>query len=138
MGLVIDTSALVAVERQGAEWETLLGSHAGEPVALPAIVYAELLVGAALADTSRRAARRRARIEALVAVTGLLEFGGAIAERWALLFGELSRQGRMIPANDLAVAASALHLGYGVLVGPADEAHFRSIAGLHVETVGSP
>lgn len=136
MGLVIDTSALVALERRDADWAQLLGPHAQEAVAVPAIVYAELLVGAALADTVRRADRRRRRIEALVAVTGLVEFGAAVAERWALLFGELSRKGRMIPANDLAVAATALHLDYGVLVGPADESHFRNIADLRVEAVG--
>ncbi len=46
-----------------------------------------------------------------------------------------SRQGRLIPANDLAVAATAFHLGYGVLVGPRDEAHFRRVQGLHVVTL---
>lgn len=48
-------------------------------------------------------------------------------------FTTLSRQGRLIPANDLAVAAPALHLGFGVVVGPRDEAHFRSVPGLRVE-----
>ena len=39
----------------------------------------------------------------------------------------------MIPANDLAVAATALQLEYGVLVGPQDEAHFRRVPGLRCE-----
>ena len=60
------------------------------------------------------------------------------AERWAELFATLSRRGRLIPANDLAVAATALHLGFGVLVGPQDEAHFRSVPGLRVERLALP
>ena len=43
------------------------------------------------------------------------------------------REGHLIPANDLAVAATALHLGFGVVVGQQDEAHFRSVPGLRVE-----
>ncbi|MBI4634989.1 MAG: hypothetical protein HY727_01440 [Candidatus Rokubacteria bacterium] len=45
----------------------------------------------------------------------------------------LSRAGRLILANDLAVAATVLHLGFGVLVGPAGDEHFRQVAGLRVE-----
>ena len=81
MELVIDTSALVAVERASASWETALSTLG----------------------------------------------------RWAELFTTLSRAGHLIPANDLAVAATALHLGFGVVVGPQDEAHFRSVPGLRVE-----
>ncbi|MGQ0816350.1 MAG: PIN domain-containing protein [Gemmatimonadota bacterium] len=136
MGVVIDTSALIAVERHGLGWESLLGAHKSEPATLPAIVYAELLVGVALADTPERAARRRARLDELVAITGVVDFGQAIAQRWAELFADLSKAGRLIPSNDLAVAATALHLGLGVLVGPADEAHFRRVQGLQVQVLG--
>jgi predicted nucleic acid-binding protein len=41
MGIVIDTSALVALERSGSDWARLLTSNEDEPVALPAIIYAE-------------------------------------------------------------------------------------------------
>lgn len=136
MGLVIDTSAAVAIERSGADWAELIDAHSGEHVALPAIVYAELLVGVELADSAKRARQRRRAVEALVAVAGLVEFGSAIAEVWSELFAVLSRTGRMIPANDLAVAATAVHLGYGVLSGPQDESHFRAVPELRVEILG--
>jgi predicted nucleic acid-binding protein len=100
---------------------------------LPAIVYAELLVGVRLADTPTRAASRRAKIGALLTRVPIVLFGPEIAERWADLFATLSREGRLIPANDLAVAATAFHLGFGALVGPDDEAHFRRVSGLRVE-----
>jgi predicted nucleic acid-binding protein len=98
MGLVIDTSAMVALERTTEAWETVLADRADEPAVVPAIVYAELLVGVLLADSASRAAA-----------------------------------GTLIPSNDLAVAATALHLGFGVLVGPQDEAHFRRVPELRVE-----
>lgn len=130
MGLVIDTSALVALERASTSW--IESAPEDEPVAIPAIVYAELLVGARLADHPRRAAARRSKIDALVSAVPIVPFGATVAERWADLFSTLSRTGQLIPANDLAVAATALELGFGVLVGPRDEAHFRRVPALRV------
>ncbi len=132
---MIDTSALVALERAVAGWEGALASLGDEPAAIPAIVCAELLAGVHLAQSPARAASRRAKIQAVIAKVPVVDFGLAIAERWAELFGALSRRGRLIPANDLAVAATALHLGFGVVVGPADEAHFRAVPDLRVEVL---
>lgn len=100
-------------------------------VALPAIVLAELLVGVQLTGTGR------AKVESLLARVALVDFGREIAEIWAKLLVDLRRAGAVIPPNDLQVAATAIHLGYGVLVGDRDEAHFRRIEGLRVE-VASP
>ena len=141
MGLVIDTSALIAVERragrtQGAgTWAVLLKGLSTEPAVLPAVVLAELLVGVSMADTATRAAARRARIDALLAHVPVVDFDAAIAEEWARLFATLSRHGRLIPSNDLSVAATAKRLDYGVLVGPSDERHFKVVGDLRVETL---
>jgi predicted nucleic acid-binding protein len=132
VGVVIDTSALVALERASSGWQDALSDLGEEPVALPAIVYSELLVGVQLADSVVRASSRRAKIAALVSRVPIVDFGREIAERWADLFATLSRQGQRIPANDLAVAATALHLEFGVLVGGRDEAHFRRVPTLRV------
>lgn len=118
MGLVIDTSALVVVERSATAWEDALSAIGDEPAVVPAIVYAELLVGVRLAKTPHRAASRRSKIRAFISRIPIVEFGPEIAERCADLFATLHRKGRLIPANDLAVAATAFHLGFGVLVGP--------------------
>src|SRR3990172_5706358 len=57
VGLVIDTSALVALERAETVWERLIPPElAVEEAVLPAIVYPELLAGVHLADTPARAA----------------------------------------------------------------------------------
>lgn len=135
MGLVIDTSALVAVERAASSWEEGLASIGNEPIALPAIVCAELLAGVHLAQSTARAESRRAKIRALIAQVPVVDFGLQVAERWAELFATLSRRGQLIPANDLLVASTATYLGFGVLVGPGDETHFRSVPGLRVEVL---
>jgi predicted nucleic acid-binding protein len=138
MGLVIDTSALVAVERAGAAWEAAIGTFGAEPAVVPAVVYAELMVGVRLADTAARAERRRARIEGLMSRCPVIDFGADIADVWADLFSKLSRSGTLIPSNDLAVAATAVHLGFGVVIGPRDERHFRRIEGLRCEVITAP
>jgi tRNA(fMet)-specific endonuclease VapC len=134
VGLVIDTSALVALERSDTAWSDGLPD---EPAALAAIVYAELLVGVKMAESRRRAEGRRAKIDALLTTTPVVDFGLGAAERWADLYTQLSRRGQLIPANDLVVAATALELEYGVLVGPTDEAHFRRVPSLRVVVLGA-
>ena len=141
MGVVVDTSALAAAERRresdasGVQltWSGLLGRLARERAVLPAVVYAELLVGVHLANRATRAAARRARVDALTARVPIVDFDAAIARQWARVFAELRRAGEPIPANDLAVAATALHLGFTVLVGPSGERHFRRVPVLSVE-----
>lgn len=109
-----------------------IGLDANETYVLPAIVWAEALVGVRLASSAARAARRLARINAIRSVTGIMDFTPIVAEYYADIFAELSKTGQLIPQNDIAVAATALSLDYAVLVGPSDEAHFRRVAGLNV------
>ena len=134
MGLVADTSAVVAIER-GGELECAIAEVGGEPVVLPAIVYAELLAGVALTRDPALAAARRAKVATVATAFPLVEFGRPFAERWAEIVGSLRRRGESMPSNDAQVAATALGLGFGVLVGPAGEAHFRRVPGLDVKVL---
>ncbi|MDA0767192.1 MAG: type II toxin-antitoxin system VapC family toxin [Verrucomicrobia bacterium] len=135
MGLILDTSAIVA-------WERVMGAgqavemDPGEELALPAIVWAEALSGVRLADSAQRAAQRLARLEAMRQVTGVEPFTARIAEHYADIFAELHQRGALIPQNDMQVAATARSLNFGVLVGPKDEAHFRRVEGLEVRVFG--
>ena len=80
MALVIDTSALITLERSSRDLVAALTADLrDETPVVPAIVYAELLVGVELADRPRHAARRRARIEALITHCSIVEFGPSIA-----------------------------------------------------------
>jgi predicted nucleic acid-binding protein len=143
MGLVVDTSALVALERARnvatpEEVASYLSVFGDEQVVMPAVVYAELLVGVELAESPRRATTRHERIESLAAKIPVVEFDAECARVWARLFAASSRTGRRLPANDLAVAATAVCLGFRVLVGPSDERHFRLVEGLDVEVLTLP
>lgn len=134
MGLVLDTSALVQLER------ALAAGRPGdlpwdEPLAVPAIVWAEALIGVRLADSAARAARRRAHLEVVRLHADIEPFTAEIAEHYADIFAELSAAGGLIPQNDIAVAATCRALKFGVLVGAADEAHFRRIANLRVHVL---
>jgi predicted nucleic acid-binding protein len=137
VGLVIDTSALVAAERGAGDWGNTLAAIGDEAAVVPAIVYAALLVGVELAADRARAACRRAKIDALMSRVPLVEFDAAAAVHWAELVATLSPAGRLIPANALAVAATARALRFGVLVGPRDEEHFRVVPGLRVEALSA-
>ena len=134
MGLILDTSALIAWERADNAGQTL-ALDSGEELIMPAVVWAEALAGVRLADSAARAARRMSRLEALRRVMGIEPFTAETAEHHADIFAELTQSGTMIPQNDIAVAATARCLGCGVLVGPRDEAHFRRIAELEVRVL---
>ncbi|MFM7181193.1 MAG: type II toxin-antitoxin system VapC family toxin [Verrucomicrobiales bacterium] len=134
MGLILDTSALIAWERAHHAGRVVdLGDD--EELVLPAIVWAEALTGVRLADSAARAARRLAWLEALRRVMGIEPFTAEIAEHHADIFAELTQTGNLIPSNDITVAATARCLGFGVLVGPNDESHFRRINGLGVRVI---
>ena len=134
MGLILDTSALVAWERAQAAGEQVDLSP-DEVIVIPAIVWAEALIGVRLAATSRQAAQRRARLEALRSVTQIEPFTPQVAEHYADIYSELSAAGTLIPQNDIAVAATARAIGYGVLVGLRDERHYRQVRDLRVQVL---
>lgn len=134
MGLVADTSAVVAIER-GGDLGAILADLGTEPLVIPAIVYAELLAGVSVTRDPVRAAERRAKVATVAVAFPVIEFGRVFAERWAEIVGALRVSGTTIPSNDAQVAATALGLGFGVLVGPADEAHFRRVPGLRVHVL---
>ncbi|HMP71920.1 MAG TPA: type II toxin-antitoxin system VapC family toxin [Kiritimatiellia bacterium] len=134
MGLILDTSALVAWERAQASGEQIDLSP-DELILIPAVVWAEALIGVRVAATSRQAAQRRARLEALRSVTQIEPFTPHLAEHYADIFSELSTAGTLISQNDIAVAATARAIGYGVLVGLNDEPRFRLVRNLRVQVL---
>jgi predicted nucleic acid-binding protein len=133
MGLVVDTSALVALERDSIE--ALSDLPVQEILTIPAIVWAEVMIGVLLADSPARAARRRDLMERVKQALGIKPFTAEVAEHYASIHACLARAGTMIPSNDIAVAATAQSLGFGVLVGPRDETHFRLVPNLAVSVL---
>ncbi len=134
MGLILDTSAVIALERASAAGLEIELSDDQE-LAIPAIVWAELSTGVRLADSAMRAAKRMSFLEKIRRLAGVEPFNEETAEHYADIFAELSADGLMIPQNDISVAATARSLGFGVLVGPKDEVHFRRVKGLDVRVM---
>lgn len=134
MGLILDTSALVAIERSFASTENVK-LDPDEVYALPAVVWAEALIGVRMAADATLASRRLARLEAIRRLTGVEDFTDVIAEHYADIFTELRKSGSLIPQNDIAVAATARFMKFRVLVGPQDEPHFRKVPGLDVKVL---
>ncbi len=134
MGIAIDTSALVALERRG---HGLLDGLPDEPedIYLPALVAAELWIGIELAESARRRASRARKIQALLEVAVILPFDERIAPTYARIYAFLRNAGTPIPSNDLAIGSLAVHFGHDLLVGPLDEHHFRRIPDLTVRVL---
>lgn len=135
MGLIIDTSAIVTIERRKIQASAFLAKYASEPVAIPMIVWAELLAGVRLAKSAEIAAHRRSRLEQLRLHVPFIEFDAAIAEHYADIFTECIKAGTPIPQNDIAVAATARRLRYRVLVSADGEHHFCRVKNLEVVTL---
>lgn len=136
MGIVVDTSALLQIDRARADWRPLLAPHLDEPVLLPSIVWAELLIGVRLAKSSRIALTRQRLLDQFRQNIPMVDFTADIAECYADIFAECSEAGISLPANDLAVAATARFYQYAVLISSRDEKHFRSVPKLMVITLG--
>ncbi len=135
MGVVVDTSAIIEIERSGSDWGGIRRALSGKSAFLPSIVWAELMAGVHLADTVDRALNRKSRLDRLRQLVPILPFTPEIAETWAELFAELQKVGAMIPSNDLCVAATAVFFSHAVLVGSKEEQHFSRIERLEVVTL---
>lgn len=133
MGIVLDTSILIAAERRALRFEALLESLGDEPVAISAITASELLHGCRRATNAGIRARRSAFVEALLDAIPILPFGLGEARLHAEIWAELARQGMVIGPHDLLIAASAVARGYGVA--SMNRAEFARIAGLQVVAI---
>jgi tRNA(fMet)-specific endonuclease VapC len=114
MGVMLDTSVLVAAERGTLAFEALLTSVADEPVGIAAVTASELLQGCHRASDPGIQSRRFAFVEALIELIPVLGFGLAEARRHADLWARLTRDGTLIGAHDLMIGATALAHGYAL------------------------
>lgn len=123
--LILDTGVLVALERGQEIPVDILPDDAD--IAIAAITASELLVGAELAD-SRRRATRQATVDAIVTAFGVLPFDLDIARHHAVLLAYARRSGRPRGAHDLQIAATARATGR-ILV-TADRTAFDDLPGV--------
>jgi predicted nucleic acid-binding protein len=134
MGLILDSSVLVASERQGKNARQTFSAIAGEigdtEIGISVITLIELAHGAARADSLERKAKRERFIQEVVTAVPVHPVTVPIAIRAGLLDGENQARGTRVPLPDLLIAVTALELGYSV--GTANLRHFNQVAGLKV------
>ncbi len=134
MGLILDSTAAVAAEREGKNARQLLEGVALETgddgIAISVVTVLELAHGISRADTPERRDQRQHFLDDLLTGVPIQPVTVSIALRAGRIDGESRAAGIRIPLSDLLIGASALELGYGV--GTSNLRHFRLIPALDV------
>ena len=129
MGLILDSSVLVAAERQGQNSRQILSEIVRKlgdtEVAISVITLIELAHGSARADRPDRKAKRQQFIQELLTALPVHPITISIALRAGQIDGENQSKGVRIPISDLLIGVTALELGYNVAT--SNVRHFRLI-----------
>ncbi len=132
MGLILDSSVLIAAEREGQNARQMLAAisaNAGDTeVAISVVTLIELAHGAARAGTQQRKAQRQRFIQELLTALPVHPVTASVALRTGQIDGENQAKGIRLPLTDLLIGATALELGYSVATG--NLRHFQMIPGL--------
>lgn len=131
MGVLLDTSILVAEERGGDALEHVPDREGGS--AISAITLAEFWKGLERAGGATLRRRREGFYDRVVAGFDVAPVDEGVALEAARLWADLERRGSMVPAFDLLIAATALARGWALAT--ADVRDFSPIAGLELVTV---
>jgi len=129
MGLVLDTNVFVHSERSKvsidfSQWEEYGNAY------ISAVTVSELLVGVYYANDEKRKILRSAFVESVLGKVTVLDFTTIVARVHAGLFAALAKQGQMIGAHDLIIAATALAHNCAVLTENTNE--FERVPGLEI------
>ena len=137
LGLILDSSVIIAAERKHQTVEQLLVAIRqtfGEvEIAISAVTLAELVHGAARANTLEIRRGRRSFIDELKKHVPVHPVTESTAEIAGQLSGEQATKGVTLPAHDLLIGASALEQGYAVAT--LNTRHFEMIPGLQVISI---
>jgi predicted nucleic acid-binding protein len=135
VGLILDSSAAVAAERQGMNAKQLLLSiqaqTGDDDVAVSVITLLELAHGIVRSDTPQRHEKRQRFLEELMSVLPPHGITAAVALRAGRIDGHSQAKGLRIPLSDLLIGATALQLGYAVATH--NPRHFGMIPDLAVK-----
>jgi tRNA(fMet)-specific endonuclease VapC len=132
MGVILDTSVLIAAERELFQIDAFVAGREEEPFGLSVISVAELLHGVHRADGRARRIRRGAFVEKVIDLFPVFPFDIPAARVYAQIWADLQRRGKMIGAHDLMIGSTALALGFGLVT--FNKRDFAKIPGLKVET----
>ncbi|HEV2278291.1 MAG TPA: PIN domain-containing protein [Acidobacteriaceae bacterium] len=134
LGLVLDSSVLVAAERaQITTPEAIRKVRAAVgdvDIVISALTVAELAHGIYRADTPQRSRMRRQFLDELKAHVPAHPITDATAEIIARVGAEQASKGIILPLADLIIGACAIELGYAV--GTNNLRDFSRIPGLNI------
>ena len=134
MGLILDSSILIAGERGGESVRQILkrvqAANGETESGLSVVTIVELTHGIYRAKTDADRDRRRSFVEELCRDVDVHPVTLAIAQLAGKIEGEQAAEGVSIAFEDLLIGATALHLGYSVAT--VNVRHFRLIPGLTV------
>jgi tRNA(fMet)-specific endonuclease VapC len=134
MGLILDSSVVIAAERRGDTVALLLKQVAArvgdQEAALSSIGLVELVHGIYRAKTPQTRTRREAFVNELLVNLIVYPFTRDVAMLAGKLDGEQQSRGVVIPFGDLLIGATALSLDYSLITG--NLRHFQRIPGLSV------
>lgn len=134
MGVVLDSSVLIAAEREAKPISEVLVALAREygeaEVVLSSITVIELEHGLHRANTAELARRRREYLDSVFAAIPVEAFTKEMGQSAAKLDAEAKQRGGVIPFADLLIGVTALHFDYAV--GTRNLRHFQMIPGLQI------
>ena len=134
MGLILDSSVVIAAERRGDTVEKLIEQiisvTGDQDAALSSVGLTELVHGVYRAQTPEMRLRRQSFIDELLRDLAIYPYTKATAMLAGKIDGEQQAQGVTIPFGDLLVGVTALELGFPVLT--VNLRHFRLIPGLQI------
>ncbi len=137
MGLILDSSVLIAAERQGQTAHGILTdiyrTQGDIEVGVSVITIVELAHGVARAETPQRKERRLRFMQELTGAIPIYDITASIAFQAGLIDGENQLNGVRIPLADLLIGVTALELKFGV--GTSNLRHFQQIPGLSVTQI---
>lgn len=134
MGLILDSSAAVAAERQGKNPKQLLQAIALETgddeLGVSALMVLELAHGIVRADSPERREKRQRFLDELISVVPVHPVTVALALRAGQIDGQSQAKGIRIPLSDLLIGVTALDLGYRIATH--NVRHFKLIPGISI------
>ncbi len=137
MGLILDSSVVIAGERKGQSAVDILTNIRAvvgpESIALSTVTVIELEHGIWRAKDETQANRRRRFLDALFAAVAICPLTFEIARLAARIDGESRQKGIAIPFQDLVIGVTAVEFGYAVAT--TNVRHFEMIPNLIVRRV---
>jgi tRNA(fMet)-specific endonuclease VapC len=131
MGIIFDTSVLIAIERSPHQIEKVIDGREDEPFGISVITASELLHGVHRADSEKRRIKREAFVEKVIEVFPIYPFDLGVARTYARIWANLARKGITIGSHDLMIASTCISLGFSVIT--SDIRDYGKIEGLTVE-----